>query len=46
MLLTLRAYAVHALTATGAVTALLALLAAVAGDRTAEFGWLGVALVV
>ncbi len=41
-----RAYATHLLTATGAVSGLLALLAAARGDWTATFGWLGVAFVV
>jgi len=46
MLATLRAYATHALTATGAVSGLLALLAAADGDWRRMFLWLGVAFVV
>ena len=42
----LAAAAVHLLTATGAVWALLALLAVHAGDYNTMFAWLGVALVV
>ena len=45
-LLTLRAYATHAFTATGAVFAFLALLAAVDGRWPDMFGWLVVAFVV
>lgn len=41
----LRAHAVHVLTASGAVVALLALLAAADGAWPRMFGWLGVALV-
>lgn len=40
------AWAVHLLTATGAVWAFLALLAAIGGDARAMFLWLGVALLV
>ncbi len=43
---TARAYATHLLTATGAVSGLLALLAVARSDWSAMFGWLGVALVV
>jgi phosphatidylcholine synthase len=46
VLATARAYATHALTATGAVSGLLALLAAARGDWSVMFAWLGVALVV
>jgi phosphatidylcholine synthase len=40
------AFSVHVFTACGAVCALLALLAAVGGDWTRMFAWLGVALVI
>jgi phosphatidylcholine synthase len=43
---TLRAYATHALTASGALLAMLALLAAIDGRWMAMFGWLGVAFIV
>jgi phosphatidylcholine synthase len=46
MLVTLRAYATHAFTATGAAVGLLALLAAADGDWVRMFLWLGVALVI
>jgi len=46
MLDTLRAYGTHALTATGAVSALLALLAAAEGQWVRMFLWLGVGFVV
>src|SRR5262245_40148056 len=42
----LSAAAVHLLTATGAVFALLALIAATRGDWQCMFNWLGVALIV
>jgi len=41
-----RAWAIHALTATGAVIAMLALTAVTAGDPAAAFLWLGLAFVV
>lgn len=46
MFATLRAYSVHAFTATGAVFAMLAMLAAVQGDWPLMFLWLVVALIV
>ena len=46
MLTTLRAYSVHMFTATGAVFAMLAMLAAVEQDWSLMFLWLVVALIV
>jgi phosphatidylglycerophosphate synthase len=46
MLPTARAYATHLLTASGAVSGLLALLAAARADWPTTFAWLGVAFVV
>lgn len=43
---TLRAYATHALTASGALLAMMALLAAIDARWMVMFGWLGVAFIV
>ena len=40
------AYAVHAFTASGAIAAMLSMLAAAAGDWTMMFAWLGLTLVI
>jgi phosphatidylcholine synthase len=46
MLATLRAYATHAFTASGAIAGLLALVAAAESDWRRMFAWLGVALLI